>query len=216
MKSQNDRETQTYTLYYRKYGLLVVGAFAVAILCFFTTPFNLVASDEKLSTEMIQELPLELKTEKANSLVNTIHKRLQLMPEVARFKWNNTRPILDKEREEALLSQIVLKAEALGVDPKEARDFFRNQMEAAKLIQIEAFNNWANENAYKLEQDAEALSEIRAQIDQINNTLLAELQEILPLMNDPEFQDLLLERANDIMSAQAEEVRRISIDSLLP
>jgi cyclohexadienyl dehydratase len=69
------------------------------------------------------------------TLFDVIDQRLELMDEVAAYKWNNQIPIEDLERERVVLDRAATTALNLGIRPEALRTFFQVQMEAAKDIQ---------------------------------------------------------------------------------
>ena len=66
--------------------------------------------------------------EETPRLVALIGERLALMPDVARWKWNEGKPIEDAEREKALLDAIAARAQEKGIDRKLAISFFQAQL----------------------------------------------------------------------------------------
>lgn len=58
-------------------------------------------------------------------LLRLMRQRLDLMPAVARAKWNAGLPIADPVREKSLLESLVAQAEDVHLDPVVARSFFR-------------------------------------------------------------------------------------------
>lgn len=60
------------------------------------------------------------------ALLTLMHRRLALMPDVARAKWNAGLPVADPVREKAFLHSIATRAKDLGLDPEQARRFFRS------------------------------------------------------------------------------------------
>jgi len=61
-----------------------------------------------------------------DALLSLMHRRLALMPEVARAKWNAGLPVADPVRERAFLDAIASQAKDLRADPERARRFFRD------------------------------------------------------------------------------------------
>jgi chorismate mutase len=75
-------------------------------------------------------------------LVRLMGRRLTLMHEVARWKWNAGQPITDPQREGQLLQSVVECSRDKGLDPDWVRRFFAAQMEAARLVQEADFALW--------------------------------------------------------------------------
>src|SRR5262249_55487337 len=76
------------------------------------------------------------------NLISLVSKRLSLAEPVAHWKWVNHRPIDDARRESALLADVAKRAQAAGVDPAFAHEFFQDQIDASKDIQNALFDQW--------------------------------------------------------------------------
>jgi serine protease Do len=61
-----------------------------------------------------------------DDLLALMHRRLALMPAVARAKWNAGLPIADPVREKEFLDAVAAQARGLGADAARARRFFRD------------------------------------------------------------------------------------------
>jgi len=154
------------------------------------------------------------KVDVVDTFLLTIQKRLDLMPDVAKWKWNETQPILSASEESALLEEVARKAQERGIDPEAAKSFFQSQIEAAKIVQIEAFEAWTEEGVHKVDGDVDYESDIQPKLRRANSELMIQLHQILPMLDDPEFQSLLKERAKVVLSAHSDEVQSTSIESV--
>src|SRR5262245_60055056 len=122
--------------------------------------------------------------ESLSRLIDRMEERLGLMEDVARWKWNEQRPISDPEREQALLEAISRRAKEHGLDDELVRAFFRAQIEAAKVVQEDCFRRWKEEKAgrFEIKRDLKAL---RAEIDRLNDDLLTALADVVPQRTVP-------------------------------
>src|SRR4051794_25441503 len=77
-----------------------------------------------------------------DGLLALIRDRLDVMHDVARWKWARNAAIEDPEREAASLEDVAGRGVALGLDPEMTRAFFRGQIEAAKIVQRADFRRW--------------------------------------------------------------------------
>src|SRR4051794_35298338 len=75
-------------------------------------------------------------------LLGLMRQRLDVMHDVARYKWAKSATVEDPEREAALLRDVADKGVSLGLDPETTRAFFRGQIEAAKIVQRADFRRW--------------------------------------------------------------------------
>jgi len=104
-------------------------------------------------------------------VVDLIDRRLALMNEVAAWKWHAKRPIVDSERERAVLDASVADAQAIGLDGVAARRFFDAQIRMAREVQEQAFARW---DAMRVSPPPgrDLVREIRPQLDEIGRELL--------------------------------------------
>ncbi len=78
----------------------------------------------------------------AERLYRLLDQRLELMDEVAAYKWHRHLDVENAEREAVVLEQAVNDARRYGFTPDSSRAFFRAQIEAAKVIQRYWFARW--------------------------------------------------------------------------
>ncbi len=80
--------------------------------------------------------------ETKDELFSLIKQRLQYAEDVALYKFNNSKPISDLQREEIILSSSRGLAEKYNLDPKSLQNFIQSQINANKSIQYRNFANW--------------------------------------------------------------------------
>ncbi|WP_206681109.1 chorismate mutase [Actinomadura sp. J1-007] len=68
-------------------------------------------------------------------LVRVAAERLALADRVAAAKWGTGRPIEDAARERELLADVARRSGEMGIDPGRSVAVFRDQIEAAKLVE---------------------------------------------------------------------------------
>ncbi len=113
-----------------------------------------------------------------DQLLLLIQKRLVIMHEVARTKWNQNLPIEDKAREQQILTDLVEKAHQYGLEEKWIAKFFQAQMDAAKEIQKNDFSLWREQNLQKFEAVLSLKDGLRSYIDRINQEMIDLLSKI--------------------------------------
>jgi chorismate mutase-like protein len=118
-------------------------------------------------------------------LTRLIEERLSLMTGVAKAKWNNGSAIEDPVREQQLLSDVGVKAQALGISPEWAQHFFRLQIEAAKEVQYCLFAQWAAAGQKPFPQVQDLRTAIRPELDRLTVQLLQELAKQWPELERP-------------------------------
>jgi chorismate mutase-like protein len=160
--------------------------------------------------------PVAPRRELANleQLLRVMKQRLVLMHDVARRKWNTSRPITDPERERELLQSVVESGRGEGLDQDLVRGFFAAQMEAARLIQQADFEGWKATDQ-KPFGDTTSLPVLRQRIDDLNRELIGALAEVRPWLSRPTVQQALPQRAEEILTGDGlDRVRERAIAPL--
>jgi chorismate mutase-like protein len=132
-------------------------------------------------------------------LLRLMERRLALMHDVARWKWNAGQPITDTQRERALIQSVVERGRGKGLEPDLVRTFFTAQMEAARLVQQADFDRWKAKQQ-KPSADPTSLAVLREQIDELNRELIDVLAEVRPWLSEPTVQQELRQRAEEILT----------------
>lgn len=133
------------------------------------------------SHETIESFEVE---RNVDELLLLIQKRLVIMHEVARTKWNQNLPIEDKVREQQILADLVVKANQYGLDEKLVTRFFQAQIDAAKEIQKNDFVFWKENGILKFEKIFSLKDELRFYIDQLNHEMIVVLSKIYTKPSD--------------------------------
>ncbi len=120
-------------------------------------------------------------------LVQRIHQRLLLMEAVAQWKWNQSQPIEDTVRENALLDQLEAKARLHDLSPPFVRAFFTAQISEAKRVQQTFFDRWTREGQETFPEVPDLATQQRPAIDAATNDLfLALVVQQLSIPSEPE------------------------------
>ncbi|HET6503053.1 MAG TPA: chorismate mutase [Amycolatopsis sp.] len=112
-------------------------------------------------------------------LIESAADRVQVADQVAAAKFGTTQPINDPVREQEVLDTMAAKAPALGLDPAAVIAFFRNQIEANKLVQRGLYALWTAHPG-QVPTHRPDLAALRPVIDRINDALLTELAATAP------------------------------------
>ncbi len=97
-------------------------------------------------------------------------QRLLVADEVAAAKWGTGSPIDDPAREQRVLDGAAAEARRLGTDPAQAVRFFRDQIEAAKVVERTLFARW-NADPSQAPAIRPGLPGIRAALDSLDDRL---------------------------------------------
>ncbi|MGI5166998.1 chorismate mutase [Spirillospora sp. CA-253888] len=104
--------------------------------------------------------------------------RIVLADQVAAAKWGTGRPIEDPDREQALLRQVAERAARAGVDPAVADRIFRDQIEAAKLVQRGLHRRWAHHPEQVPAHRPDLATEVRPALDRLTVRLLEAIRRM--------------------------------------
>ena len=118
-------------------------------------------------------------------LLALMDARLQLAPDVARYKWNTGGAIEDREREGRIIAALGQQAVQQGLPLEWAERFFRAQIEASKALQSQLFGQWQQQGAGPFEQVPDLARETRPRLDRLTPQLLQALQAAWPLLCQP-------------------------------
>jgi chorismate mutase len=129
------------------------------------------------------EVPAEATERTFDNLLGLMRQRLEVMHEVARYKWAKKAPVEDPVREAALLTDVARRAADHGLDPEFARAFFRGQIEAAKAVQRADFSRWEAVPGGAAGEAPDLAGALRPRIDALNRDLLAELARVSPRLH---------------------------------
>jgi chorismate mutase-like protein len=113
-----------------------------------------------------------------DQLLLLMQKRLVIMHEVSRTKWNQGLAIEDKIREQQILTNLTKNASQHGLDEKWVIKFFQAQIDASKEIQKQDFILWQQEGMSKFEGVFSLNDELRSYIDHLNNEIILTLSRI--------------------------------------
>ena len=109
--------------------------------------------------------------EATDRLNQRLQARLDLMPAVALWKWQEKLPIEDLVREQLVLDRVAELAEMKGVCSDAARLFFQSQMDSAKAIQIKLLETWKI-NPPVITSDRTNMTKVREKIDAMTPEIL--------------------------------------------
>ncbi len=117
-------------------------------------------------------------------LLDAMLNRLEVMHEVARYKWNARQPINDPERERRLLEALERRGEPFGLPADETRQLMQAQIDAGKLIQQAAWDEWQRVEREPFSDAADLQTELRPRIDRISEQLLEAYAKLRPKLSE--------------------------------
>lgn len=113
-----------------------------------------------------------------DQLLLLMQKRLVIMHEVVRTKWNQNLPIEDKERDLQILKGFAAQASQYQLEEQWVTQFFLAQINAAKLLQKNDFDQWQKEGRPKFEKVLNLKDDLRSYIDRINQEIMVLLSKV--------------------------------------
>ena len=137
-------------------------------------------------------------------LLDLVIQRLALAHEVAAAKYANGRPIDDRVREREILQAVAGALEASGPNQQAGIQFFRDQIEANKVIQRGLHHRWyAHPEEVPLAPRGPA-AEVRPMIDRINTQIIQQFKSTakIPRMSQADVADLVDKRLAAEVSAR--------------
>lgn len=112
------------------------------------------------------------------SLAAQMVERLSVMIDVALYKYHHEVAIEAPDRERELLERLEAQGTERGIPPTVVRDFFRAQMEAAKIVQREKLRLWASGEEEAPQGGIPDLAkEVRPVLDRLSESMLNALRE---------------------------------------
>ncbi|GAB3721090.1 chorismate mutase [Amycolatopsis oliviviridis] len=108
-------------------------------------------------------------------LTDLAARRVQIADKVAAAKFGTPSPIDDPVREQQILDSVAAKAPGLGLDADGVVRFFRDQIEANKVVQRGLYAKWTAHPDTRPAERPDLGTEVRPVIDRLNTGLLTEL-----------------------------------------
>jgi chorismate mutase len=141
-------------------------------------------------------------TENIDRVLVLIGQRLGYMDDVARNKWNSGAPIEDLPREREIIDSLGKQAPEYGLDPAIARDFFRSQIEASKIIQRTRFAEWRAQKQPPFKNMPDLRDTIRPALDALTPKLMKSLAAAMPLLRGPDAAAIAASRADKFIQVR--------------
>lgn len=191
-------------------GIVILWLAIVSVGCSpqITPPTHTQGPPTKAKTSEHSETNLE-------SLLHLIRQRLNIMPGVAQAKWNRKLPITDAKRESALLDRMAADGAVLGMSEDVVRRFFQAQISAAKLVQEQLIEEWKTHEQPLFSKAPDLEREVRPQIDELNQKLLAALAKCRVKRVEERWKDKL-DQAKSAIFPSTEWSQEVVDKALLP
>ncbi|HEX3169775.1 MAG TPA: gamma subclass chorismate mutase AroQ [Burkholderiales bacterium] len=143
---------------------------------------------------------------KIDRVLVLVAERLSYMDDVARNKWNSGAPIEDLPREREIIDSLGKQAAGYGLDAGTAREFFRAQIEASKIIQRTRFAEWRAQNQPPFKNLPDLRDKIRPALDALTPELMNALAGALPVLRSSGGAGLVDARAAVVVVVRAADI----------
>ena len=115
-------------------------------------------------------------------IVELLAERLLLMRDVAAWKYSHRIPIVDEQRERAVLEAAVARAAQLGIEPASARALFALQIAQARQAQERYLALWRADPRHAPAASRDLARELRPELDRLSERLLQALYLARPVL----------------------------------
>ena len=115
------------------------------------------------------------------ALVDAAAQRLLTAEAVAAWKFNTGGVVVDPRREQEVIEAVATYAVARSVDPDYVKGVFRDQIDATRALEHGRIAQWKLDPA-SVPADVPELSACRADIDELNRTMVDEIRPAVGLL----------------------------------
>ncbi len=147
----------------------------------------------------IAALPSAAEEQAIGALLDAMLRRLEIMHDVAKWKWNRRQAIDDPERERRLLDELERRGRQLQLPPAETRRLMQAQIDAGKLIQRADCEAWRLDEREPFSDVPGLQSELRPKIDRASEELLSAYAALRERLAEAEFRELVRDRAEHVL-----------------
>ena len=135
-----------------------------------------------LSVARIQAASSQANAPEFERLLTVVEQRLNLMKDVAAYKYANNIAIENKQREQVVLASAIASARQHQLDPASVEPFFRLQIEIAKAVQLSWIKSWQAEGQLASNDNsiADLMADIRPKLLSLGDQLVAQIPLALP------------------------------------
>src|SRR5499427_6530695 len=151
-------------------------------------------------------------------LVETSARRILIAEQVALAKWDSGAPVEDASREDHVIGSATKAGESRGLDPTSVSNFFRAQIEANKLVQYSLLAEWRREGRAPDHTPVDLASTIRAELDEVDKALIAELEKIAAVRSSASCRTDIANAVGKYVSAHTKQfgpLKAIALDRAL-
>jgi len=134
-------------------------------------------------------------------VLDLMNDRMALMPGVAAWKWQNSAPIYDPERERVVAARAGEVADTMGIAAADVQALFDLQIRVAREVQAALHERWRNGRFDFAPPVPDLQTEIRPKLDEITVELLEALYLATLEVARPDFETLHAAEAEQRLTA---------------
>ena len=109
-------------------------------------------------------------------LVALAIERINTADTVSAAKFGTPQPIDDPAREQQVLNAVTAQSPGVGVNPTESAQFFRDQIEANKVVQRGLYQQWTAHPELRPANKPDLASTVRPELDRLTPEILRQLR----------------------------------------
>jgi chorismate mutase len=140
-------------------------------------------------------------------LVEPSAQRLAIAEQVALAKWDSQAAVEDAPREAQVISGAVRNGESKGLDRTFISSFFRDQIEANKVIQYSLLADWHRVGRAPVHSPINLAATIRPQLDELQIELIGELAETKTIRASPACDEYVAKAIETYFAAHKDNAR---------
>ena len=118
-------------------------------------------------------------------LLTSIEQRLAIADQVALSKWDSGKSVEDPAREREVIAKAIALSPRYQLSEETTATFFADQIAANKMVQQALLSKWRSEGRAPDVPRADLRTDIRPQLDRLQNQLLQQLADFSPQRHDP-------------------------------
>ena len=111
-----------------------------------------------------------------SGLASLAVQRIMTADQVAAAKFGTDQPIDDPPREQQVLDSVAAASPAMGLSAPESAQFFRDQIDANKVVQRGLYQRWRADPQQRPTDRPDLNTQIRPQLDRLTINILHQLQ----------------------------------------
>jgi chorismate mutase len=103
-------------------------------------------------------------------------QRIIIGHQVAAAKFGTPAPIDDPHREQQVLDSVAAASPGLGINSADSAQFFRDQIEASKVVQRGLYQLWTADPTQRPANRSDLSKQVRPELDRLTTDMLRQLQ----------------------------------------